>query len=134
MQFFLFLSSLLLAAHCVIYSKLSTQLDNALTASDYLMSTLGLFRMTLTPATCQLQIENFDNNTYAIIGYFPRQALLPCESLSITNNSILSNNNDPILSLQASQMGTVFDEVLATIDEMGIIRISGVYNKLYESS
>lgn len=116
MRFFLFLATLLLAADCAIYSKLSTQLGNALTASDYLMSTLGLFRMTLAPATCQLQIENFANNSYAIVGYYPRQALPPCQSLAITNNSILSNNNDPILSLQAAQMRTVFDEVLATID------------------
>jgi hypothetical protein len=56
MIFVLWLASLLLATHCAIYSKISTQLGNILTANDYLLSTLGLFRMTLAPQTCQLQI------------------------------------------------------------------------------
>ena len=50
------LCMLLAVAHCVLYQKISTQLGNSLTASDYLLSTLGLFRMTINPSTCQLQI------------------------------------------------------------------------------
>jgi hypothetical protein len=47
---------LLIAADCAIYPKISTQFGNSLTSSDFLISTLGLFRMTLNPPTCQLQI------------------------------------------------------------------------------
>jgi hypothetical protein len=133
MRFFLLLW-LVLVGRCVIFSKISTQAGNTLTSSDYLVSTLGFFRMTLAPATCQLQIENFTNTTYAIVGYYPRAALPPCQSLFIANNSLASNNNDGILALQAAQIKTLFDEVLATIDEMGVIRINGVYSKRYESS
>jgi hypothetical protein len=33
------------------------------------------------------------------VGYYPRTALAACVSLSIANNSFVSNNNDCILSL-----------------------------------
>lgn len=122
------------AGECAIYSKISTQLVNSLTASDYLLSTLGLFRMTLNPQTCQLQIENFTASNYAIVGYYPRAALPPCQSLSIARNALVSDNNDSMLGLQAAQMKTAYDEVFVTIDEMGIIRINGVFSRKYESS
>lgn len=41
------LCMLLAITHCALYQKISTQLSNSLTSSDYLLSTLGLFRMTL---------------------------------------------------------------------------------------
>jgi hypothetical protein len=122
---------LLALTHCVLYQKISTQLGNSLTASDYLLSTLGLFRMTINPSTCQLQIETFNNTNYVIIGFYPRRASSPCKWLTVSNNSFVSNTNTVILSLQAAQVRTAFDEVLVTIDEMGIIRINGVYSKKY---
>lgn len=117
--------------HCVLYQKISTQLGNSLTASDYLLSTLGLFRMTINPSTCQLQIEAFNSTNYVIVGFYPRTALSPCKWLTVSNNSFVSNTNTVILSLQAAQVRSSFDEVLVTIDEMGIIRINGVYSKKY---
>ena len=122
---------LLALAHCALYQKISTQLGNSLTASDYLLSTLGLFRMTLNPSTCQLQIETFNTSNYIVIGFFPRTALPPCKWLTVSNNSLVSSTDTVILSLLAAQVRSVFDEVLVTIDEMGIIRINGVYSKKY---
>jgi hypothetical protein len=56
MKIILWLFELVVLANSAIYSKISTQFGNTLTSSDYLISTLGLFRMTLNPTTCQLQI------------------------------------------------------------------------------
>lgn len=110
------LCMLLAITHCALYQKISTQLGNSLTASDYLLSTLGLFRMTLNQSTCQLQIETFNTTNYVIVGFYPRTALSPCKWLTISNNSFVSNTNTIILSLQAAQVRSAFDEVLVTID------------------
>jgi hypothetical protein len=102
---------LFLVGHTValIYNKLSSQLANSLTSNDYLISTLGFLRVTLNPQTCQLQIENFTNNNYQIIGYYPRNSLPSCKSLSILNNSLVSNNNNALLSLKAADIKSVYD-------------------------
>lgn len=109
MKFILCLLLLLGHALTLIYNKLSTQFSNSLTSSDYLVSTLGYLRVTLNPQTCQLQIENFTNNNYQIIGYYPRNSLPSCKSLSLVNNSLVSNNNNSLLSLKAADIKSVYD-------------------------
>lgn len=107
---------LCILAHTAIYSKLSTLNRFPLTPNDYLYSTLGQFRLTLTPPTCQLQIESYSTNNYAIIAYYPRKALQPCNNLTLANNSLVSNNRDVLLAIQGNQAGARFDEVFVTID------------------
>lgn len=121
-------------SRAVIYSKLSSLYSTVLTPADYLSSTLGLFRVTLNPQWCQLKIENFINGDFSILGYYPRSAQAPCQFLTIAHNQLYSNNNDSILGLRPDQLRTVFDEVYVTIDDMGIIRINGVYIKYFVSS
>jgi hypothetical protein len=120
--------------HGATYSKLTTLTGTQLTPNDYLISTLGQVRMTLNPQKCQLQLEAFTQNSYSIIGYYPRKALPPCLSLSIANNSLISNNLHLILSLKVSQSSARFDEVFVTIDEMAIVRISGIYFNQFQTS
>ena len=44
------------ATHCAIYTKLTTLRPTSFTPKDYLVSTLGRFRLTLAPNTCQLAL------------------------------------------------------------------------------
>lgn len=100
---------LIALAHASIYSKLSTLTRNPLTPNDYLYSTLGQFRLTLTPPTCQLQIESYGGSNYAVVAYYPRKALQPCANLTLYNNSLQSNNRDIILAITGNQAGARFD-------------------------
>lgn len=134
MKFILCLFVCLITSKCAIYSKISTLNSVILTSNDYLVSTLGLFRTKLNPKTCQLIFENFVNSDYLIVGYYPRSALSPCSFVTISNNSLVSSNNDTILSLKSSQINNIYDEVFMTIDEMGIVRINGIYIKKQETA
>jgi hypothetical protein len=132
MNFLVFL--LLWIVDSAIYYKLTSIGRGTLSPNDYLTSALGRFRLTLTPQTCQLQIEAFGGSNYAVVGYFPRAALSPCSSLSIDNYSLTSNTGIALLSLRSGQLGSRFDEVFVTIDEMAIVRISGIYMNQYQTS
>jgi hypothetical protein len=68
------------------------------------------------------------------MGYFPRGALSSCGSLSIVRNALVSNNNQSILALKNSQLPVRFDEVMVTVDEMAIIRISGLFLNQWQTS
>ena len=100
---------LLWAAHSAVYHKITSLQPSPLTPHDYLTSTLGNFRLTLKAPTCQLQIETFFEPSYSIVGYYPRTALQPCSSLSVVNNSLLSDNGQPLLSLKNRQLASRFD-------------------------
>lgn len=100
---------LLGVAETVVYLKLTSLVPSTLTPNDYLISTLGHFRLTLNSQTCQLQIETFTNNNYAVVGYYPRTVLSSCSSLTVANNSLVSNNGYALLSLRNAQLGSRFD-------------------------
>ena len=46
----------LLVSHCAIFNKITSLKPTPLTPNDYLISTLGTFRLTIAPNTCQLQL------------------------------------------------------------------------------
>ncbi|CAM6004305.1 unnamed protein product [Sphagnum balticum] len=94
--------------------------------TDYIISTLGNFRLSLLANSCQLKIENFNNGGYGIVGTYPTTAGPPCASLLITNNALTSNSNSTLLSLTKQQAQLNYDETYLTIDEMGIIRLTAV--------
>ena len=62
-----------------------------------------------------------------MVGYYPRTALPSCSSAQLLNNALTSDNQQTLLSMRTPHRNVTFDEVYMTIDEMGIVRLNGVF-------
>jgi hypothetical protein len=113
-----------------VYLRLSTLDQNQLRSTDYVSSTLGNYRFSLVPQTCQLKLEAFvassaqtqtnitqnslssknsNNSTlnfYRTLGYYPNTTNSYCDFLILKNNGLMTVNGSPFFTVSNSASTT----------------------------
>ena len=79
--------------------------------------------MQLVGQSCQLCIEEFDESSYKVVGYYPQDiSAFPCTHLEVREGLLLTSYQKPLLTVNSAAK-TSSRETTLTIDDLGIIRL-----------
>ncbi len=77
------------------FHRLSTLGQQILKPGSFVYSTLGYFRLSLEPSSCQFRIDFFDENAPSLIykpnGTFPRLPSPPCDLLTLNQSGLFTS-------------------------------------------
>lgn len=106
------------------YLRLQTFGQTRLDVGNSLVSTAGIFRMTLQNMNCGLNIERWTDSGYVFVGTFTSSlAMSNCNSISIDSGSGKIFTDTSMLYAKVESGGIACNVTSFLIDDIGVIRL-----------